>query len=75
MRCSSFCLILMVATAALSAGCGSEKLETGYEPRKLGDSDAVRRSYYAAPFTPQSRVSKLDGGNDKMQTGEDQRSY
>jgi hypothetical protein len=67
--------MLVVGMAATAGGCGSEKLETGYEPRKLGDSDAVRRSYYAAPFTKESRVSKLDGGDDRMHTGEDQRSY
>ena len=66
-------MLLAVGLVALS-GCGSERLETGYEPRKLGDSNAVRRSYYAAPFTAESRVSKLDGGNDRMET-RPQRSY
>ena len=67
-------LMLMAVVAVVLCGCGSERLETGYEPRKLGDSDAVRRSYYAAPFTKESRVSKLDGGTDRMETRE-QRSY
>ena len=40
-------------------GCSST-LEDGYKPRKLGASDAVRRSYYASPFTPEATVSKAD---------------
>ena len=40
-------------------GCTST-LEDGYKPRKLGASDAVRRSYYASPFTPEATVAKTD---------------
>jgi hypothetical protein len=43
----------------LLVGCSST-LEDGYKPRKLGASDAVRRSYYASPFTPEARVSKSE---------------
>jgi hypothetical protein len=39
------------------AGCSST-LETGYEPRKLGASEDVRRGYYARPFTPEARAAK-----------------
>jgi hypothetical protein len=39
------------------AGC-SNKLETGYEPRRLGSSNEVRRGYYAAPFSPEARKAK-----------------
>jgi hypothetical protein len=66
--------LLLVAGIIVLSGCGSERLETGYVPQKLGDSDAVRRSYYAAPFTRESRVPKLDGGTDRMET-RPQRSY
>ncbi len=54
--------LLMVIVVGLAgfAGCGTAKLDTGYEPRKLGASDAMRRSYYAPPFTPESQVSDLD---------------
>ena len=45
-----------VAAVALAAGC-STKLETGYEPRKLSDSTAERRAYYADPFTPEARAA------------------
>jgi hypothetical protein len=65
---------LLAAGMLMLTGCGTERLETGYVPQKLGDSDAVRRSYYAAPFTRESRVSKLDGGDDRMET-RPQRSY
>jgi uncharacterized lipoprotein YmbA len=50
----------MLVMAAALAGCGSEKLDTGYMPRKLGASDALRRSYYAAPFSPESKVPERD---------------
>ena len=37
----------------MQSGC-SEKLETGYKPRALGDSESQRRAYYAAPFSPEA---------------------
>lgn len=49
-------LILLPA----GAGCGSSKLETGYVPRKLGASPAVRRSFYASPFTPEEQAGQLE---------------
>jgi len=47
----SFTLLLM------AVGC-SEKLETGYDPRKLGSSSEVRRGFYAEPFSPEARKAK-----------------
>jgi hypothetical protein len=41
------------------AGCTST-LEDGYKPKRLGASDAVRRSYYASPFTPEAKVASSD---------------
>ena len=41
------------------AGCSSA-LEDGYKPHRLGSSDAVRRSYYASPFTPEAKVAQSD---------------
>jgi hypothetical protein len=38
-------------------GC-SEKLETGYDPRKIGSSSEVRRGFYAAPFSPEARKAR-----------------
>ena len=43
----------------LSAGCSST-LETGYKPRALNDSPAMRRSYYASPFTPEAKAPQLE---------------
>jgi hypothetical protein len=51
---------MAVLVVAASMGCGTEKIDTGYKPRKLGASDALRRSYYAAPFTPESKVPERD---------------
>jgi hypothetical protein len=45
--------------ALLILGCES-RLETGYEPHKLGVSDAQRRGYYAAPYTPEARAATHD---------------
>jgi hypothetical protein len=50
--------ILILAIFGL-AGCNSA-LEDGYKPKKLGASDAVRRSYYASPFTPEAKVAQSD---------------
>jgi hypothetical protein len=51
-------IALLWGVAAMTlAGC-SEKLETGYEPRRLGASNEVRRGFYAAPFSPEARKAK-----------------
>ena len=42
-------LILLPALGGL--GCGSGKLETGYEYRPLGASDAERRAFYSPRYT------------------------
>jgi hypothetical protein len=42
------------------AGCGTEALESGYKPRALKDSPAMRRSYYANPFTLEARAPQLE---------------
>ena len=54
---SSGSLIISVAAVVLAAGAGGgcrSKLETGYEPRRLGASPAERRAYYAPRFTPEA---------------------
>jgi hypothetical protein len=50
---------LVVSILLGLAGCSST-LEDGYKPTKLGASDAVRRSYYASPFTPEAKVANAD---------------
>ena len=58
----SLVLIGTLLTGALASGC-SEKLETGYEPRRLGASSAERRAYYASPYTPEAIAAQKDSGN------------
>lgn len=48
----------MAATAIWAGGCGNDTTETGYRPNKLGDSGAVQRGYYAAPFSPEARAAE-----------------
>jgi hypothetical protein len=43
----------------LLGGC-ENTLETGYKPRPLTDSPAMRRSYYALPFTAEARAPQLE---------------
>ena len=39
---------------SLAVGCGSSKLETGYQPRPLNASDAERRAYYSGKYTKEA---------------------
>ncbi|HEX8524303.1 MAG TPA: hypothetical protein VF669_18755 [Tepidisphaeraceae bacterium] len=52
--------LMSAMLAAGVMGCGTEKLETGYVPRKLGANDATRRSFYAAPFAPEAKIRPED---------------
>jgi hypothetical protein len=51
--------LAILAAATLFAlpltGC-SNKLETGYEPNRLGASPQARRAFYAPPFSPEARA-------------------
>ena len=49
------CAALVAGVAGV--GC-SNKTETGYKPRPLGDSDTVQRGYYASPFSPEARQAE-----------------
>lgn len=57
----------LVAGGLLLAGIGlggcSTKTETGYEPHRLGMSDAGRRALYAPAFTPEARAADNDKQN------------
>ena len=44
--------LAVIAVFAVT-GC-TRKLETGYTPRKLSDTPAERRAYYAPRFTPEA---------------------
>ena len=50
---------VLITFVASLVGCTSA-LEDGYKPRKLGASDAARRSYYASPFTPEAKAANLE---------------
>jgi hypothetical protein len=56
-RVPVFALIL---AAGLSVGCGSNQLETGYAYTPLGSSPAVRRGFYADPFSPEAREAQQE---------------
>jgi hypothetical protein len=60
MRMRRYCPVLMLL---MITGCESG-LVTGYQPRRLGDSPAARRAYYAGKFTPQARVAEEDKAED-----------
>ena len=46
----------LAAIALLTcAGCGSNKLETGYAYTPLSSTPTQRRAYYAGPFSPEAR--------------------
>lgn len=51
--------MMLTGLAVLATGCAA-KLETGYVPRKLNASDAERRGFYAAPFTPEARAAQME---------------
>jgi hypothetical protein len=56
-------LLLVVATA----GCGA-KLETGYEPQKLGTlTPAERRGLYAPDYSIEARAAQEDSKNNNQQ--------
>ena len=52
-------LAALTLVAMAGAGCDSN-LVTGYQPRRLGDSPAQRRAYYAGKYSPQSHAADGD---------------
>jgi hypothetical protein len=50
---------VVLAIAFFACGCES-KLETGYEPNKLGMSGAERRAMYADPYTQEAQDAQQD---------------
>ena len=49
----------MAMTLLLLTGCDT-KLVTGYQPRRLGDSPATRRAYYAGKYTPEAHAAEQE---------------
>jgi len=52
-------LLSLLVLLSLGIGCAT-RTETGYEPRKLGDSATVQRGYYAPPFSPEQRAAESE---------------
>ena len=71
MRISAGTLLTLTAAALLSAGCGSNKLETGYTYSPLDSSATQRRAYYAGPFSPEARAAMRDPSNSEATVGPD----
>ena len=46
--------------AAALAGCNSATTETGYEPRKLGMSEAQRKGLYAPKYSPEAAQAQAE---------------
>ena len=56
-------LLGVMTVTAVTAGAGmgcNDGLVTGYQPRKLGDSPAARRAYYAGKYTPEARAAEQE---------------
>src|SRR3954470_18753027 len=49
-------ILLAGLAAGSSVGCDTG-LVTDYQPRRLGDSPAARRAYYAGKYTPQAHAA------------------
>jgi len=60
--------ILLIAAGAALAGCNN-KLETGYDPNKVGSLTAAqRRGLYAQDFTPEAQEAQNDQANNNNGT-------
>ena len=51
----------------LLVGCGPGVTETGYEPRRLGMSDAQRKALYAPRYSPEK--AQADSGQQQPNSG------
>lgn len=56
----SIARLLLVGGLIIAGGCTKATLETGYEPRKLGSTQAERRGFYAPPFSPEAAEARMD---------------
>jgi hypothetical protein len=71
-RIAAFLTGIVASVALLSVGAGcSDRLETGYAPRKLNSSASQRRAYYAPAFSPEASPEDAPSGpmNDRRPTG------
>jgi hypothetical protein len=52
-------ILALVCLAPLGGGCGSRKLETGYQYTPLDATPVQRRAYYAGAFSPEARDAMM----------------
>jgi len=45
-------------------GCGSSRLETGYQPRPLGAGDAERKAFYSPKYTRAAVLAEQEKGRE-----------
>jgi hypothetical protein len=50
----------VLGAALLVGGCGSSTTETGYEPRKLGLSEAQRKGLYAPQYSQEQAQAQAE---------------
>ena len=51
---------LLLGAALLVGGCGTATTETGYEPRKLGLSEAQRKGLYAPEYSQEQARAQAE---------------
>jgi hypothetical protein len=51
---------ILLILACLACTACENKLETGYEPTKLGMSGASRRAMYSDPYTSEAQAAQQD---------------
>ena len=54
----------VLLSAVLVGGCGSSTTETGYEPRKLGLSEAQRKGLYAPKYSQEQARAQAEREQD-----------
>ena len=55
---------ILMGAALTGGGCGSATTETGYEPRKLGLSEAQRKGLYAPQYSQEQAQAQAERERD-----------
>ena len=63
-RTKSLILPAVLPALVALAGCGSSRLETGYQPRPLGAGDAQRKAFYSAKYTRAATLAEQERGRE-----------
>ncbi len=53
-------MIAVLMLANIQVGCGSARLETGYQPNPIGTTNVQRRAFYSGPFSPEARQAQIE---------------